>query len=564
MEGKSQKTVAEILVRHLETVGVDVAFGVSGAYISPVWKALSESSIRTIHCRHETGATFCASEYSLYHHKPAAVFTTAGPGITNALTAARTAKLDGAKVIFIAPITTAQSNGLWGLQQTTVEDVFALQGEGISGYFDRVVCIDEKAKLSEAIDAINHFNVSQGHVLGIFILPNIQKSDIAEEEYNKKSSYTPPPVVRQDTGALAAHEQKIAEVLAAGDAIIWNGFGCLDASDVLTRLAIETQTAVMSTPRGKGIFPENHPLYLGSTGLGCDEPALLSAINQLSLKSMVILGTRLGESSAHYLQNKIKGIRVFYVSLENADIKNNLPPETEVIHAELTTFLQGVYEKIKTLPLAHRSTALHPLESSQREVPVKSNDGVVSPVDVMAAIQKVAIDEHDCLVASDAGNSHVWANRYLQFQKPNRYRVNSALGTMGHYACGIVGLAMSGKVTVGIIGDGSMLMNNEISTAVHHRVPAIWVVLNDGGYNMCRQGLNSVGYPALDCVIPKVDFAMFAHALGANGVSVTSRAELENSLRTAINQAVPTVIDVCIDRDVLPPVLGRQNAVKSL
>ncbi|WP_304167312.1 thiamine pyrophosphate-binding protein [Lonsdalea britannica] len=564
MEEISQRTVAEILVRYLEGVGVDTAFGVSGAYIAPVWRALSESSIRTVHCRHETGATFCAAEYSLYLHKPAAVFTTAGPGIINALTAVRAAKLDGAKVIFIGPITTAQRNGLWGLQQTTVEDVNALQGDGNSGYFDQVVCIDEKEKISEAIDAINHFKVSQGHVLGIFILPHIQKSEVAHDEYNENTQYIPSPIVRKDEDALAAQQQKIAEVLAAGNTIIWNGYGCLSASDILTRLAIETQTAVMSTPRGKGIFPEKHPLYLGTTGLGCDETALLSAIHHPSLKSMVILGTRLGESSSHYLQNKIKGIKVYYVSLENADIKNNLPPETEVIDAELSTFLEGVYQKIKTLPHAHLSRVIPLPESFQRQVPLKTNDGLVNPKDVMAVIQKVAIDEYDCLVAADAGNSHVWTNRYLQFQKPNRYRVNSALGTMGHYASGIVGLAMSGKVTVGIIGDGSMLMNNEISTAVQHRAPAIWVVLNDGGYNMCRQGLNSVGYPALDCAIPQVDFALFAHALGADGIQVTRHDELETALRAAITQAVPTVIDVRIDRDVLPPVAGRNKAVKSL
>ncbi|AXW88358.1 hypothetical protein AU509_09525 [Lonsdalea britannica] len=564
MEGKSQKSVAETLVKYLENAGVDIAFGVSGAYISPVWKSLSESSIRTVHCRHETGATFCASEYSLYRHKPAAVFSTAGPGIINALTAVRAAKLDGAKVIFIAPITTPHHDGLWGLQQTTVEDVLALQGDHISGYFDHVVCIDEQEKMSDAINAINHFKDSQGHVLGIFIIPRIQKSEIVQQQYSENTQYLASPITREDDDSLAAQQQKIAEVLAEGNAIIWNGFGCLHASDVLTQLAIKTQTAVMSTPRGKGIFPEDHPLYIGTTGLGCDEPTLTSAINNPSLKSMVILGTRLGESSSHYLQKKIKDIKVYYVSLENADIKNNLPPKTEVINAELSTFLEGVYQKIKNLPLAQQSPFIQPPESSQRQVPLKTNDGLVNPEEVMDVIQKVAIDEYDCLVAADAGNSHVWTNRFLKFRKPNRYRVNSALGTMGHYACGIVGLAMTGKVTVGIIGDGSMLMNNEISTAVHHQVPAIWLVLNDGGYNMCRQGLNSVGYPALDCTIPQVDFALYAHALGAHGASVTSRAELESTLRTAITNAVPMVIDVRLDREVLPPVFGRNKTVKSL
>lgn len=563
MKENAPQTVVEVLIQHLENVGVDVAFGVSGAFIAPAWKALFESSINTIHCRHETGAAFCASEYSLYKNKPAAVFSTAGPGITNALTALRAAKLDGSKVVFIAPITTSKNNGLWGLQQTTAQDVSALAGDGITGFFDRIVCIDEEEKVYEAIEAISHLKTSRSQVLGIFILPSVQKKMFFQDEV-KINKQTIHPSKKEEERYLEKQQHKIAEVLATGDAIIWNGFGCNHCSEILTRLATETYTPVMSTPRGKGIFPERHPLYIGATGLGSDEQKLQSIVNDPSLKAVIILGTRLGESSSHYLQNKIKDIDVYYVSLENADIRKNLPASTVVINTELSQFLHGVYDKIKKLPIAHQSNILENQRAVERQTITEIKNGVIHPQDVMAIIQKVAIDEYDCLVAADAGNSHVWTNRYLQFQKPNRYRVNSALGTMGHYACGIVGLAMSGKVTVGVIGDGSMLMNNEISTAVHHQAPAIWLVLNDGTYNMCRQGLNSIGYPQLDCAIPQVDFALFAQALGANGIRVTHSSELETALHSAIMQSVPTVIDVLIDREAPPPVFGRNKTVKSL
>lgn len=69
---------------------------------------------------------FCASEYSLCHNKISISFATAGPGISNALTGLKTAKLDGARLIFISVITTEYNDALWSLQETTTINVSTL------------------------------------------------------------------------------------------------------------------------------------------------------------------------------------------------------------------------------------------------------------------------------------------------------------------------------------------------------------------------------------------------------------------------------------------------------
>lgn len=61
---------------------------------------------------------------------------------------------------------------------------------------------------------------------------------------------------------------------------------------------------------------------------------------------------------------------------------------------------------------------------------------------------------------------------------------------MRHYVCGLVGIAAGFKeCAIGIISDGAMLMANEVSTVLHYHLSAIWLVMNDSSYNMCRQGL---------------------------------------------------------------------------
>ena len=134
----------------------------------------------------------------------------------------------------------------------------------------------------------------------------------------------------------------------------------------------------------------------------------------------------------------------------------------------------------------------------------------------MAAIQRVVVDRRHRLVLAESGNSFAWATHCLRFRDAGRYRVSTGVGSMGHCAAGVVGAAFaSGHPAVAIVGDGAMLMNNEINTAVKLGAPAVWIVLNDSRYNMCEQGMAVLGLA--DAGIPEVDFAMLAQAMGAAG-----------------------------------------------
>src|SRR5262249_39795206 len=93
------RTVAGTICRALVELGVEHAFGVSGGAIVAVWAELVRSGIHVQHCRHEAGAAFAAVEAFFTSGRPAVVFTTTGPGITNALTGLMAARGDGAKVI---------------------------------------------------------------------------------------------------------------------------------------------------------------------------------------------------------------------------------------------------------------------------------------------------------------------------------------------------------------------------------------------------------------------------------------------------------------------------------
>ncbi len=129
---------------------------------------------------------------------------------------------------------------------------------------------------------------------------------------------------------------------------------------------------------------------------------------------------------------------------------------------------------------------------------------------------------------------------------------------MGHCAAGVVGAALGrhGKA-IAVVGDGSMLMNCEISTAVQYQVDTIWLVLNDSGYGMCQSGQRILGLASDQLAIPTVDFVTLARSMGADGVRVETEDMLDVALCQALAANGPFVVDVRIDANEASPLTSR-------
>lgn len=182
----------------------------------------------------------------------------------------------------------------------------------------------------------------------------------------------------------------------------------------------------------------------------------------------------------------------------------------------------------------------------------------------MASIQRVVIDRSEAVVISEAGNSFAWANHSLYFPRAGRYRVSTSWGSMGHAVSGVIGAGLThGDKAVAIAGDGAMLMNNELSTAVQYGVSAVWVILNDSQYGMIEHGMRGSGYAPAGTEIPRADFVALARAVGADGVQVTSEDDLDAALEQALAAEGPFVVDVLIDPDEPPPVGARVEKLRA-
>ncbi len=555
LPGESPETTAvAALVEALAALGIEQAFGVSGGAIALLFDALEESPIELRHFRHESGAAFAAAEAYFARRKPVAVFATTGPGTLNSLTGLTAGRWDGAQVILLTGTTGAAQRGRWATQETSPytmpQDALYTKGP----LFDFATRIEQASELPE---------VKRRLALGVarpggFIAHVSMPMAIQSQRVNRSRALAP---TRQAAPAAAGEVVTSAvRLLKQGPFAIWVGFGATLAAPLVRDLVERSGAAVFCSPRAKGVISENHPQFVGVTGLGGHQGVTDYMVQQRP-RWVLVLGTRLGEATSFWDRGLEPTEGFLHVDLD-PEVPGTAYPDSRTIgiQAEIGHFLRQMLEHFPTRPQPTlRSRPARREESVQLSLAGRSP---VRPQLLMATMQRQVLEATNATVMSESGNSFAWCNHYLRFDEPGRYRVSTLFGSMGHMAAGVVGAALArGGKAVAVVGDGSMLMNSELSTAAHYRAPAVWVVLNDAGYGMCRDGHRALGLTGEGIDFPRVDFVKMARSVGADGMRVESEDLLDVAFEQAMAAEGPFVLDVHIDPHETSPLLSRFDSL---
>ena len=200
----------------------------------------------------------------------------------------------------------------------------------------------------------------------------------------------------------------------------------------------------MCSPRAKGIFPENHPLFVGVTGMGGHD-TVQSYMTQSAPRRILVLGTRLGEPTSFWNPAMVPAEGFIHVDVD-PDVPGVAYPEafTLPVRADIGMFVAAMLRKLPAITNDASSVSMtcHVRCGSHLESLAGTK---IRPEVLMQAIQRVAIERHDCLIMAESGNSFTWATHYLRFTKAGRYRVSTGVGSMGHFATGVVGAAFAGR-----------------------------------------------------------------------------------------------------------------------
>ena len=536
------------IVDSLSGLGVRQVFGVIGGAIAPLADAIGRSHLRFTHFRHEAGAAFAGVEASLLSGEPVAVITTTGPGLLNAINGAAAGRWDGARLLFISAVSGAQHQGRLPVQESSP---FTMPGD----LYRSGPLFDEAAVLHDIRqwpDIERRFAIGltrpQGFVAHVGLPTPLQSLAVSRRMQNVSLHVA-------DTRSSVSSVPEVVEALSREPFAIWVGYGARRAHRGIRDLAEKSKAPVMCTPRGKGIFPESHPLFIGVTGAGGHETAARFMTERLPQR-VLVLGTRLGEASSSWDRRLIPERGLIHIDVDRGAFGKAFPgAETLGVQADVGSFIDSI---LPSLP-ERRATPTPSLPPPFPE-PTLPESGR-SPVRMSAlfsAIQRYVVDGSDAVVLTESGNAFGFGNHLLKFDVPDRYRTSAAWGSMGHMTCGVIGAVLARNLpAVAIVGDGAMLMNNEINTAVQEDLPAVWIILNDSGFGIVRDGMAGLGLKATKCDIPTVDFAMLARSMGASGMTVIREDELEDGLTRALSSGGPFVLDVRIGREISPAIAGR-------
>src|ERR1051326_8323783 len=314
-------TGAKALIQALEKEGVDVVFGLPGGANLPIYDALVGANLRHILVRHEQSAAHMADGYARIKRKAGVCFATSGPGATNLVTGIATAYADSSPIVAVTGQVPLNMIGKDAFQETDIIGVanpctkYAFQPR-IAGEIPEIV------KKSFYIAESGR----PGPVL-VDIPKDVQsaEADMKFPDLIKVRGYN--PVTEADLSELG---KAIDLILKAEKPIIMAGGGVIlsGAFSELQALAELLMVPVVTTFKGKGAFPENHPLAMGPIGMHGHPEA-----NKIIIEADCILavGARFSDRSIGRFDEFGKGMNIIHMDVDPAEIGKTKSVDVAVI-----------------------------------------------------------------------------------------------------------------------------------------------------------------------------------------------------------------------------------------
>jgi acetolactate synthase-1/2/3 large subunit len=526
---------AELLVRCLENEGVEYVFGLPGEENLHVLQALRHSSIQFITTRHEQGAAFMADLYGRLTGKAGVCLSTLGPGATNLMTGVADANLDGAPLVAITGQVGTDRMHIESHQYLDLVAMFA----PVTKWNAQIVRPSNTAEIVRKA-----FKIAQSEKPGavhIDLPENIAAMPVTGEPLEKDSREKTYASFRSlGKAAVAISKSKNPLILVGNGAIRAN------ASEALTEFATRMNIPVVNSFMGKGVIPYTHPLALWTVGLQ-QRDHISCAFDQTDL--IIAVGYDLIEYSPKKWNPEGK-IPIIHIGATPAEIDSSYIPLVEVvgdISDSLTEIMKQADRQGKPTPSAVE------LRSAIREdYEYYANDDAfpIKPQKLIYDLRQVMGPED--IVISDVGAHKMWMARHYHGDRPNTCIISNGFAAMGIAMPGAIGakLVHPDRKVVAVTGDGGFMMNcQELETALRVGTPFVTLIFNDGGYGLIewkQQNHFGAGESAF-VRFGNPDFVKFAESMGLKGYRVTSAADLIPTLKTALAQDVPTVIDCPVD-----------------
>lgn len=568
---KGGQVIAETLVQE----GVPYVFGICGHGNVGLLDALYDvrDKITLISPRHEQCAGHMADAYFRVKHQPVVTLTSTGPGSANLVMSLATALSDSSAFMAItANVPTSQHN------RAPFQELYKHNQADFAQVLRPVV---KRAFQPSRVDMLP-LALRQGLDTMVTGRPGPVNLDIPYNVFQEEADVELP--ARSHVGRAhrpGASDADIAAALdllaAARQPVLFIGHGATlsEAGPEIVELVERLGVPVITSPNGMGCIPGNHKLALGFIGRNGAYPA-----NQAGRFAdlVITLGTRFDDRSssswhAGYSWNFPKS-QLLHVDIDPQELGRNYPPTLGVI-ADAKTFVQQLLRglpsraDISAQPYAPWREQVQGWQAEwERFVRPHFEDSTspLRPEFVVGTLQKQLPD--DVILALDSGVHHNWFMQFWQAKRAQSMLNSWGYSSMGFGVCGALGaqLAAPDRPVVAVVGDGGFTMAPHVlCTAVEYNLPVVWVIWNNFAWAAIRdlqyglfdgREIGTAFYKGQSGERYNPDFAAWARAAGADGVTVQRSQDLAGAIEQALKNKRPCVIDVHVDAEVRPPSTG--------
>jgi acetolactate synthase-1/2/3 large subunit len=544
---------AAIFLRVLARHGVRVAFGIPGGAIGPFFDALADCpEIEYVPTRHEATAVYAAMGHARMTGVPALVLTTAGPGVTNAVTGAAAALAEELPVIVLGGEVSSFGAGRGGFQEGTQAglDVVSIM-RPVTRWSSTVVGPSMAAGAAERAWSM----ATAGRPGPVFLSVPF---DVAQgSSFESFVAGAPATAAVPDEGACRAAARCLAD---ANRPLLVLGSGARGAARELRQIAERIAAPVVVTGHAKGVFPERHPLYLGIIG-NAGHPSVEDYLSERP-DVVCVFGSRLGDLATNGWSIELAGSKAtIQIDRDPWLIGRNAPVTLGIVgDAQLSA-----RSMLRALPVKRP----RPMRFARgcRSYPwVDSEEGRLKPQSVLSNLARAFPDAIWC---SDIGEHMGMAQHYLRVDRPDQFHCMSGLAAMGSGMGAAIGIqhARPDATVVAIVGDGGFNMHvAEMLTCVDQRLSVIYAVFNDGCWNMVDHGFHSV-FGRVPPSLPHrvADLAGVARAYGAEATVIEAQHQLSPVLlRSLHHRGRPLVLDFRTDREEVLSTRSRSVSLRQL
>ncbi len=550
MNNMESMSGSKALMEALKKEGVKQVFGIPGGANLPMYDELYKSDIRHILVRHEQSAAHMADGFGRVSRKAGVCFATSGPGSTNILTGLATAQADSAPMIAVTGQVPVKMIGRDAFQES---DIIGMANPVVKYHFQ-----PHDAKEIPEIVRKGFYIAETGRPGPVLLdIPKDVQQNEAEmtfpEEFKIRGyhPWTDPDITKIERAIEMLLNSEKPIILAGGGTIISSTFAELQA------IAEMLMIPVVTTFKGKGAFPENHPLSLGPIGMHGHAEA-----NKLMTEADCVLaiGTRFSDRSVGTFEEFEKRLKIIHMDVDPAEIGKNQTAQIAVV-GDLQASLRIMVKMLiqKAIKKDENNKWLQHVKEVKEywKENLKLHPGEMTAARILRKLREVLPKES--IVTTEVGQHQMWASLFFDVIQPGTFFSSTGLGTMGWGFPAAIGakVAKPDVPVVDIAGDGSFNMTeNSLATSVLEDIPVIVFLVNNFSLGMVAQWQRTfydkrmIGVDQKHCP----DYVKLAESYGAQGIRAQSLDELENAIKAGLKSDVATVIDIPIDpeEDVLP------------